>query len=267
MHPRDRRRRPFWYLRRERHTVSSEVDEELDVHLQMRAADLKARGMAPDAARREAMRQFGDLEGTREYCRRQGQAKEHRMRFGLMLDDLRQDARVCLRNLVRAPVLTVTIVATVGLGIGATTLMFGAVDAVLLRPLPYRDPDRLVRIYTDAPPNRFPFSVADYLALEAQQTQFEQIAGYTERAMAFTDGSAAERLRGRVVSWGYFGLLGVTPALGRSFTAADSRPGSPPTVIVSHAFWQQRLGGRHDIVGRPIRLDGVDHAVAGVLPP
>ena len=267
MHPHDRRRRPFWYLRRERHTVSNEVDEELDVHLQMRAADLKARGMAPDAARREAMRQFGDLEGTRQYCRRQGQAKEHRMRLGLMLDDLRQDVRICLRNLARAPVLTATIVATVGLGIGATTLMFGAVDAVLLRPLPYRDPDRLVRIYTDAPPNKFPFSVADYLALEAQQTQFEQIAGYTERAMAFTDGSAAERLRGRVVSWGYFALLGVTPVLGRSFTAADARPGSPPTVIVSHAFWQQRLGGRHDVVGRPIRLDGVDHALAGVLPP
>src|SRR5436190_16851732 len=100
-----------------------------------------------------------------------------------------QDIRICLRNLLRVPMLTLTVVATVGLGIGATTAMFAAVRAALLRPLPYREPGRLVRIYTDAPPNRFPFSVADYLALQEQQTRFEQVAGYTNRPMAFRDGS------------------------------------------------------------------------------
>ena len=126
------------------------------------------------------------------------------MQRGLMLEDLTQDFRICLRSLLRAPMLTLTIVATVGLGIGATTAIFSAVNAALLRPLPYADPDRLVRIYTDSPPFRFRFSVADYLALEAQQTQFEQIAAYTDRAMTFSDGEVAERLRGRVVSWTYF---------------------------------------------------------------
>src|SRR5262252_4285205 len=128
-----------------------------------------------------------------------------------------QDVRICLRNLRRVPLLTATIVLTVGLGIGATTVIFSAVNATLLRPLPYTEPDRLVRIYTDAPPNKFPFCVADYQALQSQQTRFERIAGYQSRALAFSNGKVAERLTGRIVSWTYFGLLGITPALGRDF--------------------------------------------------
>ena len=133
---------------------------------------------------------------------------------------------------------------TVGLGIGATTTMFAVIHAALLRPLPYADPGRLVWIYTDAPPNRFRFSVADYLALEEQQTGFARVAGYTERAVAFSDGQVAERLRGRVVSWSYFELLGIQPLLGRLFSPSDGRPGAAPVVVVSHRFWQERLGGR-----------------------
>lgn len=182
------------------------------------------------------------------------------------LQDLEQDVRICLRSLLRAPVLTLTILLTVGLGIGGTTVIFAAVNAVLLRPLPYADPGQLVRIYTDHPPNRFPFSVVDYFALRDQQTQFEQIAGYTNRPMAFTEGDVAERLRGRMVSWTYFAVLGITPSMGRDFSETDGRPGSTPTVIVSDGFWRDRLGGRLDVLGRPIRLDGVDHTVVGVLP-
>src|SRR5437016_5837794 len=91
---------------------------------------------------------------------------------GLLFDDLMQDLRICMRSLLRAPTLALTIVVTVGLGIGATTVIFSAVHGALRRPLPYENPDRLVRIYTDAPPNKFPFSVADFLALQAEQTQF-----------------------------------------------------------------------------------------------
>ena len=184
-----------------------------------------------------------------------------------VLDELRQDLRICVRGLLRARVMTATIVATVGLGIGATTVIFAAVNAALLRPLPYVEPERLVRIYTDSPPYKFRFSVADYLALQSQQTQFEQIAGYTDREMTFSDGTIAERVRARLVTWTYFSLLGIRPAAGRDFTESDGRPGSAPTVIVSHAFWQQRFGGRSDVIGASIRLDGVEYTVAGVLPP
>src|SRR5437762_11063148 len=171
-----------------------------------------------------------------------------------MVRDLLQDLRVSLRGLLRAPMMTLTIVVTVGLGIGATTVIFSAIHAAMLRPLPYADPDRLVRIYTDAPPNRFRFSVADFLALQAQQTHFEQVAGYTDRPMSFTDGTQAERLRGRQVSWTYFGTLGVRPAIGRDFAEGDGRPGSPPAVIVANGFWRQRLGGAPDAIGRTVRL-------------
>lgn len=181
--------------------------------------------------------------------------------------DLRQDIRITCRSLLRSPLLALTIVATVGLGIGATTAMFAVVDAALLRSLPYPAPDELVRIYTDTPPFRFRFSQADYLALDAQQTTFSKVAGYTERTAAFSNGDVAEQLRGRLVSWSYFDLLGLKPALGRLFTAADGKPASAPAVIVSHRFWQQRLGSRADAIGEPIRLDGTDYTLTGVMPP
>ena len=259
-------RRPFWYLRRSRRLVASEIDEELSFHLERRIDELEASGLSRDAARLEALQQFGDVETTRRYCRRQAEQKEKRMRLGLMVGDLIQDLQISVRSLARAPVLALTIVATVGLGIGATAAMFAVVDAALFRPLPYAAPGELVRIYTDTPPYRFRFSQADYLALEAQQTTFTQIAGYTERAAAFTDGQVAERLRGRVVSWSYFDLLGLKPALGRAFTAADGQAASAPAVIVSHQFWQQRMSGRADAIGRSVRLDGIDYLVTGVLP-
>ena len=189
------------------------------------------------------------------------------MRLSSIAGELIHDLRITCRGLLRAPMLALTIVATVGLGIGATTAMFAVVDAAILRPLPYAAPDELVLTNTDTPPYRFRFSQADYLALEAQQTTFAQVAGYTERVAAFSNGEVAEQLRGRMVSWSYFDLLGLKPALGRGFTAADGKPASPPLIIVSHRFWQQRLGSSADAVGKPIRLDGMDYTLTGVMPP
>lgn len=259
-------RKAFWYLRRAPRTIREDVDEEIRVHLEMRVDELLAQGMPLKEARREALRRFGDIEGTREYCRRQDERKESTMQHTLMLQDVGQDVRISVRSLLRAPILTLTILVTVGLGIGATTVIFSAIDVAFLRPLPYADAARLMWIYTDAPPFQWRFSVADYLALEAQQTQFENVAGFTNRTMTFTDGGAADLLQGRVVSWSYFRTLGITPAIGRDFVRRDGTPGSPPAVIVSDGFWKQRLGGRLDAIGRPIRLDGTDYPLAGVLP-
>jgi putative ABC transport system permease protein len=185
----------------------------------------------------------------------------------LGIRDVTRDARTSLRSLLRAPMLSLTIIATVGLGIGATTVIFSAVNAALLRPLPYPDPERLVRVYTDTPPFWFRFSLVDYLALQEQQTHFQLVTAYTDRPMAFSDGVVADRLRGRVVATTYFSLLGIEPVIGRDFTPDDSRLGSPPAVIVSYGFWQQRLGGRPDVIGATVRIDGADHTLAGVLPP
>src|SRR5262245_56334179 len=151
----------FRYLRRRPDTVRLEVDEELATHLEMRVEELVGRGMAPDAAREEALPQFGDLEFTRRYCRTQDLEKETHVQRGLFFEELMQDVRISLRGLIRVPLLTLTILMTVGLGIGATTVIFSAVDAALLRPLPYKEPAQLVRIYTDTPPFKVPLPLAD----------------------------------------------------------------------------------------------------------
>jgi predicted permease len=262
----DRARRPFWHLGRRRPTVAADVDEELAAHLDLRAAELQARGLSPEDARREAARRFGDLEGTRSYCREQDLTKEGRTARALELADIGADLRIAARGLLRAKGITAVIVATVGLGIGATTVSFSAVHASLLRPLPYRDPERLVRVFTHAPPNRFRFSVVDYRAASEQQTRFESFGAYSERSMAWSDGAGAERLRGRVVTWTYFDVLGLRPALGRSFLASEGRPGAPAVVIVSDGFWRARMGARPDAIGSAVRLDGREHVVVGVLP-
>jgi putative ABC transport system permease protein len=264
-----RDREPFWYLRRRPVDVQSEIDEELQLHFDMRTEELVARGLSRDEARRQAMRQFGDLSGTREYCRRQDEQKELRMQRTLWIEDLMQDLRIGFRGLLRAPMIALLITTTVGLGIGATTTIFAAIDAALLRPLPYKEPTQLVRIYTDAPPNRFRFSAADYLALESQQTTFERVAAYNSRQMTFSGGTTAERIPGKLVTWTYFATLGIRPAIGRDFEQAEGKPGGPQAVIVSHHWWQQRLGGRPGdttAIGKPIRLDGVDYTIVGVLP-
>ena len=258
-------RRPFGYLRRR--SVAADVDEELALHLELKAEELRAQGLSSVEARREALRQFGDLERTRAYCRDQDEAKEVSMQRSLMIRDLGQDVRVAVRSLARVPVLALTIVATVGLGLGATAAIFGAIDAALLRPLPYPHADRLVRIHTDAPPFKWRLSMADYLAFVDQQTHFEASATYTDRSMTFSSGASPEMVRARLVSWQFLSVLGIRPALGRDFTEADGRPGTPPVAIVSHGFWEQQLGGRTDAVGRAIRLDGDEHTLVGVLPP
>lgn len=185
----------------------------------------------------------------------------------LTVQELANDVRISVRGLMRVPVLTLTIVATVGLGIGATAAIFSAIDAALLRPLPYRQPERLVRIYTDAPPFKWRFSAADYLAFREQQTQFEASATYTNRSVIFDDGVSASVLRTRAVSSAFFRVLGIRPAIGRDFAEADERPGAPAPVMASHMFWQERLGRDPNVVGRRIKLDGVEHPVLGVLPP
>jgi putative ABC transport system permease protein len=258
--------KPFWYLRRGSRRIQSDLDEELRTHLDMRTEALIADGLTPEEARREAVGQFGDLPGTLDYCRQQDMQKDETVQRRLLIEDLLQDLRIGVRGLRRAPMMTLIIITTVGLGIGATTTIFAAIDAALLRPLPYRDPAQLVRIYNDSPPNRFPFSVADYLALEGQQTAFERVAAYGNRQMTFTDGAVADRMQGKLVTWTYFSTLGMRPALGRDFEPAEGKAGGPPAVIVSRRFWRERLGGRMDMIGKPVRLDAVNYTLVGVLP-
>jgi putative ABC transport system permease protein len=163
--------------------------------------------------------------------------------------------------------LSLTIVLTVGLGIGGTAAVFSVVYAVLLKPLPYPDPGRVVRIYTDSPPNRWPLSVVDYQAIDEQQTTFESLVAYNNRAVTLNQEELAERIFVRFVTPGYFPLLGITPLHGRTFVPADAVLGAERTAVLAHRFWRERLGADPDAIGRLIRLDGNDYTVVGVLPP
>ena len=171
-----------------------------------------------------------------------------------------------LRGLARTPVFTSSVVLTVGLGIGGCTAIFAVVDALLLRPLPYPNADRLEWVFTDSPPNEWPLSVVDFQALEAQQTSFEAVAAYAVGDQTFTDGEVVESIPVRFVTPGYFGVLGITPAEGRSFRTEDGLPDAEATVIVTHGFAERQLGGGGEAVGAVIRLDGMDTRVVGVLP-
>ena len=200
-----------------------------------------------------------DPSGTADAGRRDG-------RGGDGWRGLLRGAALSVRSLARVPVFTATIVGTVGIGIGGCTAIFAIADVLFIRALPYPDADRLSFVYTDSPPNMWPFSVADFLALDEQQTSFEHVAAYTVRTRTLTRDDLVEAISTRPVTHAYFTTLGVAPALGRTFAPADGEPGAEPTALVSAGFAGRYLG-QGSPLGASIRLDGTDHRVIGVLPP
>jgi predicted permease len=268
MKARDRHQRPFWYVRRRPGELQAEVDEELRVHLDMRTDELVAAGMSRDAARAEARRQFGDFEYTRRYCRDQDERKEARMQWSLLIDELRQDVRHARRRLARSPVFTFVALVVLGLGIGANTAIFSIVNAVLIRPLPFSEPDRLVMLFEafqGSPFPRIPVSPPDLLDFQRDQRSFEGLGTFKNKEYEIGDAGGPERAVGARVSANLFPLLGVSPALGRNFTAEEDAPGAG-VVIISHRLWQRRFGGRDDAVGHILLVDRRPHTIVGVMP-
>ena len=185
---------------------------------------------------------------------------------------LMQDLRFALRQLRKSPGFTAVAVITLALGIGANTAIFSVVNGVLLRPLAFKDADRLVRVWHVPPPKSFPgmttFSVsaANYLDWERQNHVFEHMAIYSYHGFTLTGGDTPEQIDACAATSGFFATLGVPPMLGRVFSAEEDRPGQSNVVVLSHRLWQQHFGSNPDIVGRQISLDGQNFLVAGVMP-
>jgi len=177
---------------------------------------------------------------------------------------LMRDLFYSVRSLARSGGLAATIILTVGVGLGATTVMVSVIRAVLLTPLPYANADELVWIYTDNPPFRFRFSVVDYRALETDHPTFSAVAGYQSNTVTLNEGDVAERVTVKSVTGSYFSLLGQRPALGRLFGPQDDTTGERIAVL-TEAFWTRRYARDATIVGRTISLNGESHAVVGVL--
>ena len=180
---------------------------------------------------------------------------------------LGRDLRTALRQLLRSPGYTTVVVLTLGLAIGANTALFSVVQGVLLRPLPYRQPERLVSVWEKAP--QFPeMSVCypDYLDWRKAQTSFEDLGALRTESFNLTGVDRPERLEGRMMSAALLPVLGVSPLYGRNFTAEEDRPGGPPVVLLTYGFWQRRFAGDPSIVGKTMGLGGRPHTIVGVLP-
>jgi putative ABC transport system permease protein len=183
------------------------------------------------------------------------------------MSTLLQDVRYTLRLLRRSPGFTTTALTTLALGIGANTAIFSAVRGILLAPLPYHEPDRLVRLFEETPTTlHFPMAPADFRDYRAELQTFEGLAAYYRADLQLGDAQQPEHLRGMQVSAGFFALLGYKPALGREFVLDDELGGQTSVVMLSHRLWKRRFDGDGDIVGKAIRLSGRMYRVLGVLP-
>ena len=250
-------------------SVAEEVRRELGTHLEMLEQDLIARGMDPGAARAAARAKFGDPERIGETCRDIGERRDREARRSEWLGEFRQDVRYALRQLRASPGFTLVAVLTLAVGLGAVTTIFGIANAVLLRPLPFSEPQRLVTAASTTPVGEdFAVSEADYLDWTQRTRLLDGMAAYTGRSPTLRRDGGPERLVGAGASYSLFTVMGVRPALGRTFTAGEDRPGGDTRVaVLSHSLWQRRFGGDAGVVGTTIVLNGTGHQVVGVMPP
>jgi putative ABC transport system permease protein len=237
-----------------------EFAEEIESNLQMNIADNLRLGMSAGEARRQALIQLGGVEAVKEAYRDQR---------GLPLfETLVSDIRYGVRGLRRSPGFALTAVLTLAFGIGATTAIFSAVYALLIRPLPYHDPSRLVWV-TERPPSGGIGAIAtpDMIAWRERGRPFEAVAGYGFNEYTLTGADEAVRIPGAMVSANFLSLLGVTPQLGRGFIPADGHRGSPEVALLSDELWRERFSAAPGVVGTALNLDRKTYTVAGVLPP
>ena len=241
--------------------ADQELDDELRDHLERATEEYVAKGMAPEEARRRARLDLGGIEQTKEKCR-----DARRINW---IQDLIQDIRYGLRTLRKSPGFTAVAVLTLALGIGANTVIFSAVYAVLLRPLPFKDSDRLVFILKKNPPRgwtRNPISPAEILAWRNQSEAFEDIAAYTQKSCVLTGTGEAEEDPCEVISSNLLPLLGVPPIRGRTFSIDEDQPEGPHVVILSYGLWQRRFAADEKVIGRALDVNGDSYTIVGVMP-
>ena len=249
--------------------VEDEIDEELDLHVEIRTRELIQRGMDPAAARALAVKRLGDVAALKRTLTRLARKRDREMNVTLRLDELWHDVKFGLRQLRHSPGFTLVAALTLALGIGANSAIFALVDATLLRPLPFGHPDRLVTVWEKTAKNPrgyvSPLNMQDW---EGRGRSFEKIAGFTPAVggmvMAGVDGNA-ETVSRQWVTAGIFDVLGVKPIVGRTFSDEDDAK-RVNVVVLSEPLWRARFSADPGIVGRQLRLDGSLWTVVGVIP-
>jgi predicted permease len=257
--------------------VCGEAGEELRFHLEQRASRFEREGMSPEQARAAAARSFGDFEEVRNEVEKLMKRRQRAMQQSAFLDTARREFGLAIRQIFRSPAFSAVAVLTIAVAIGATTAIFSVVDGIMLRPLPYEDPDELVMIWAD-------YTRRDVVLPDKRRewlswpnfADFRDQVGAVETAAAFSGWNAtltgteggAQQLRGGLFSHGMFSeILGVEPALGRGFRAEEDVPDGPGVVILSDALWRISFGADTAILNQTIRLNDQPFTVIGVMPP
>jgi predicted permease len=242
-----------------RQKLSSELEQEMEAHLQFLVDKNLQQGMTPDKARTAARLEFGNMAAVQERSYQAWQFPR--------LESLLEDIRYALRGMIKAPALSLLVILTLAAGIGANTAIFSFVNAVLLRPLPYPSSDRLAILYSGLGySGRAPFSSFEVFALRQHATQFDQIAGIWVTNGALPGDGPAEQIKVADVTANFLPLLCTRPALGRFFAPQDDLENAPSTIILTHGVWLRRFGGDSTIIGRSVRYGRHRSTVIGVLP-
>jgi predicted permease len=249
-------------------TAARAVDDELRFHLESRVAELVAAGVPAAEAERQAAREFGDVHAARDELT---SIDRGRIRRGARLawwHGWTQDVRYAVRALRRQPAFTATVLATIALAVGVNGAIFSAMDAALLRPLPYREPDRLVHLWQSAMSRaeRGNSTYPNFLDWRRENRSFSALAGYHSNRMVLGEGAQPRVVWAGKTSANFFDVLGVRPAVGRFFREGEDAVGAPRVVVLSNELWRREFGADPGVVGRPVRLDGATYTVAGVLP-
>ena len=249
--------------------VRRAVDDEIAFHVESRVDELRRRGYAENDARDVALREFGDIGAARRELTAIGRRTAARQSRAEWWGDLQRDVVLAFRGMRGQPVVTAAIIITLALGVGANAAIISVVEAALLAPLPYDRPDQLVHVWQTriAANDRTEASYPDFVDWRASVRTLSQIEGYDPANITVSGGDSPVMTQGGRVTSGFFSLLGITPALGRTFLPGEDAPGSAPIAVLSNGFWRRRFAGDRAIVGRTISIDGTPHEVIGVLRP
>jgi putative ABC transport system permease protein len=243
-----------------RNAAEQELGSELRFHIERQEEENLLTGMSPKQARRAALREFGGVEQVKEECR-----DTYRANY---LENLAKDIRYGLRMLQNSPSFTFFAVAVLALGIAANSAIFSIADNVLVRPLPYRDANRLVMVWEDSSAYGFPKDTpapGNFADWKSRNQVFEDVAAISGASLNLTGSGNPEDLLGKWATANLFSILGVIPALGRDFRPEDDIPGAPHVAILSHGLWLRRFGGDPQIIGKEISLNYETYMVIGVM--
>ncbi len=255
-------RRIAGLLRRER--PEADFSAELEAHLSLHIAEAMRSGLGEAEARRRALIRLGGAEQVRQ---------AHRDGRGLLwIEHLLQDLRFGLRTLRRSPGFTITAVLALGLGIGACTAIFSLVNAVLIRSLPYGNPERLVYLFTPNPNLKIPAEVicpsyGDFFDIKRESRSYENMSNFEQTILNIGAAGTVQRVGAAQVDENFFGTLQSLPELGRAIGPEDTPPGHDRVAMISHSLWLSMFGGKPDVLARDVQLDGAHYRIIGVMPP